>query len=251
MSDELRTVLPLKLAYAFGKENGIEKEMNDIKEMEINWDSSYTSTVRRGYVVSLFQKKNLYDAFVSKHWPFGLTPSGKTYEARYLRLKQQYEAFLSGSVTAAVDDEPASFEEAEIAFELESQLRDFIAGNLQSIAVRGKKLSLYVDPKGRKGIEYPTEVGPIDILALDQTGTFVVFELKRANSPDRAVGQVARYMGWIKKNLASGKEVHGVIVAKSISDKLRYAITVVPNVSLYVYEVKFHLSPAHEFTSSG
>lgn len=49
------------------------------------------------------------------------------------------------------------------ALEVESQLRDVIAGNTQSISVRGRHLTLYVDSDGRKGIEYPTRVGPIDI----------------------------------------------------------------------------------------
>lgn len=53
-------------------------------------------------------------------------------------------------------------------------------------------------------------------------------------------------MGWVKQKIASGKEVFGVIVAKSISDKLRYAITVVPNISLFGYEVEFRLRPAND-----
>ena len=38
-------------------------------------------------------------------------------------------------------------------------------------------------------MEFPTGVGPIDILAIDETDALVVFELKRAHSPDRAIGQ--------------------------------------------------------------
>src|SRR5208337_498229 len=47
---------------------------------------------------------------------------------------------------------------------------------------------------GRSGIEFPTAVGPIDILAIDASGDFFVFELKRARSPDHAIGQPTRYM---------------------------------------------------------
>jgi hypothetical protein len=35
--------------------------------------------------------------------------------------------------------------------------------------------------------------------------------------------------------------VFGVVVAKLIDDKLRYAASVIPNVSLLEYEVEFHL----------
>ena len=66
-----------------------------------------------------------------------------------------------------------------------------------AVPVDGRALRLYVDPSGRDGVEFPTAVGPIDILARDDTGAFVVFELKRARSPDHAIGQLARYMGWV------------------------------------------------------
>lgn len=140
-------------------------------------------------------------------------------------------------------------EEPDISFALEYQLRDFIAQNLNAIVVQGRHLRLYSDPAtGQKGVEFQTGVGLIDILAVDDAGALVVFELKRASSPDQAIGQLARYMGWVKKELAKDREVHGVIVAKSISDKLRYAVSVVPKVSLFEYEVDFRLRPAHELS---
>ena len=137
-------------------------------------------------------------------------------------------------------------ETAESSFALEYQLRDFIAQNLSTIVVEGRHLQLYVDPTGRDGIEFASAVGPIDILAVDDSGALVVFELKRARSPDQAIGQLARYMGWVRQTIGRGKEVHGVIVAKEIGDNLRYAASVVPNVSLFEYEVEFHLKPAHQ-----
>ena len=133
----------------------------------------------------------------------------------------------------------------EAAFRLEYQLRDFLAANLETVKVSARRLRLYVDPTGRDGIEFPTTVGPIDILAVDQSGDFVVFELKRANSPDRAVGQLARYMGWVQQTIGRERTVSGVIVAKTISQNLRYAVSVVPNVSLFEYQVEFHLRSAH------
>ncbi|MCB1493374.1 MAG: DUF91 domain-containing protein [Rhodobiaceae bacterium] len=127
------------------------------------------------------------------------------------------------------------------AFSLEYQLRDFIASNLGTIDFEGRRLSLYVDPTGRDGIEYPSAVGPIDILAVDGEGSFFVFELKRANSPDRALGQVARYMGWVKQTIGKEKNVYGAIIARAVSENLKYATTVVPGVFLFEYEVAFSL----------
>lgn len=142
------------------------------------------------------------------------------------------------------DDEPDEEEEPEASFPLEFQLRDFISQNMSAIDVKGKKLKLYVDPTGRDGVEFPTAVGPIDILAVDDVGAFFVFELKRARSPDRAIGQLTRYMGWVRQTIGKDREVNGIIVAKEISDNLRYAVSVVPNVSLFEYEVEFRLKPA-------
>jgi RecB family endonuclease NucS len=120
-------------------------------------------------------------------------------------------------------------------------LRDFIAQNLSKLSIDGKRLELFVDQAGRDGVEYPSAVGPIDILSRDDEGSFLVFELKRARSPDHAIGQLARYMGWVKETIGRGHEVRGIIVAKTISENLRYSIIAVPNVSLYEYDVEFHL----------
>lgn len=125
-----------------------------------------------------------------------------------------------------------------------------MASNLNTISVNRRRLRLYVDPTGRDGIEFPSAVGPIDILAVDESGSFYVFELKRASSADRAIGQLARYMGWVQQTIGKGREVSGVIVAKSISDNLRYAASIVPRVHLFEYEVEFHLRPAHHLDGS-
>ncbi len=147
-------------------------------------------------------------------------------------------------VTAGIPDPSEAQDSA--SFQLEYQLRDFLAQNLHTIKIEDRRLRIFVDPNGRDGIEFPTPVGLIDILAVDERGQFFVFELKRAASPDYAIGQLARYMGWVKQVLAQGKDVHGIIVARSITDRLKYAASVVPHVSLFEYEVEFHLRAAHE-----
>jgi len=151
------------------------------------------------------------------------------------------EVIGPGETPDANEDQDPS----EASFALEYQLRDFLAENLAAVQLEGHTLRLYVDPSGRDGIEYPTAVGPIDILAVDETGALVVFELKRARSPDHALGQLARYMGWVKQTIGKGNDVRGVIVAKEIGDKLRYGASIMPNVSLQEYEVEFRLRPAN------
>ena len=151
---------------------------------------------------------------------------------------------LEAMVSDVLGDEDAEENaQSEAAFALEYQLRDFLAQNLSSIPVEGRRLRLFVDATGRDGVEFPTAVGLIDILAVDDSGAFVVFELKRARSPDHAIGQLARYMGWVKQTIGKDHKVRGVVVAKTISENLRYAISVIPDVSLFEYEVSFQLKP--------
>lgn len=162
-------------------------------------------------------------------------------------LANEVRLFMPGHTAGpAVDsllglDDDTAAPDSSVAFALEAQLRDFIAQNLKNIAVAGQSLKLYVDQTGREGIEYPTDVGPIDILAESRTGGFFVFELKLDHGADRALGQLARYMGWVKRHLAGSLSVNGVIVAREIDDKLRYAASVIPNVTLLEYEIDFRV----------
>src|SRR5689334_7955950 len=69
-------------------------------------------------------------------------------------------------------DEDIEDDGTEPFFTLEYQLRDFLASNIGTIAINGRRLRLFVDPTGRDGIEFPTTVGPIDILAVDDKDSF-------------------------------------------------------------------------------
>lgn len=129
-------------------------------------------------------------------------------------------------------------EEGTVSFPLESHLRDFLAKNLRSVK---QGLKLFRDENGRDGVEYPTDVGPIDILAVDENGDFVVFELKLSRGPDKACGQLMRYMGWVRKNLASGHDVKGVLLAQKIDEKLKYAASEYAKIRLCEYEVSFNI----------
>lgn len=174
----------------------------------------------------------------------GLKRAGWSVEETLTEVK----LFMPGAIPPitpdiALVDEIDETTSTETAFGLEYQLRDFLAQNITAIPVNGKRVKLYVDPTGRDGIEYPTAVGPIDILGVDEDDALVVFELKRANSSDRAIGQLARYIGWVQETIGKGKEVRGVIVAGVISENLRYAAAAFQKVSLFEYEVSFKLNP--------
>jgi hypothetical protein len=55
-------------------------------------------------------------------------------------------------------------------------------------------------------------------------------------------------MGWAIGTIGSGKKVFGIIVAKGIGEKIRYARLAVPNVYLFEYQVAFELTPAHKLS---
>lgn len=177
----------------------------------------------------------------SRGWTMQETPTEVRLIAPDSIASSQEVSEILGDADKNVQNEEDSFP----YFSLEYQLRDFIASNLDTITIEGRNLRLYVDQAGRDGVEFPTAVGPIDILATDDAGAIYVFELKRANSSDRAVGQFARYMGWVRQTIGRDQEVFGIVVAKTISANLRYAASVVPNISLYEYDISFRLNQAN------
>jgi len=190
----------------------------------------------------------LRDGLRRKGWTVHATPDE-------VRLLPPGGLAAEETIAVVLGANDASSEEAseaeEAAFRFEIQLRDFIAQNLAAIDVHGKKLRLYVDEDGRSGVEYPTPVGPIDILAVDSNDGIYVFELKRARSPDHAIGQLARYMGALRRRFGPDRSINGVIVAQEITQNLRYAIAVIPNVSLFEYEVQFKLHRAEDVRDDG
>ena len=221
--------LPLKEAYRFGADHGLERDMTAIKDMEIEWDLSYTSSLRRGFVVNLFTRKRLLDAFKQRHWPDGNTPWGQRKTEFWLRLKSRYEDFLAGRDESGSGPED---EEEEQAFAAEADLRDFLATNLGCVE---PGLRLYQQGEQR-GVEFPVDDGRIDILAVDTAGRFVVFELKLARGRNKALGQLLYYMAWVDKHLHKAP-CRGIIVAKEISDDLILAVQRVQGVALFRYKL--------------
>lgn len=131
-------------------------------------------------------------------------------------------------------------------FYMEKQLEDFIIYNWSNTEL-GKQYDLIIEEGVPKSQQYRTDIGPIDILAVDkETKDYVVIELKRNQTSDDTVGQLTRYMGWVKENLcSSGNGVRGVIIAGKYDQKLDYALRMVPDVDVFIYEVDFTLK---EFT---
>ena len=234
-------------AYRFASAHGLGAESLEIQASRVDPRIKKQHVPRKGAFVELFESRGQMSAFAELYWPALGTPAGQQRRQQYLDLKNQNDELLRGGVpdedlveeSSAAAGEDAPRAEDLAAFALEAQLRDFIVENISQIPIGGRRLRLYVDDSGRSGREYQTGVGPIDILAVDEAGNFLIFELKLERGPDRALGQLARYMGWVKTHLAGDREVSGAVVARSIDERLRYAACVVPNVALLEYEVQF------------
>ena len=107
---------------------------------------------------------------------------------------------------------------------------------------RGEKYNLIIEDGIVKSQQYRTDIGSIDILAKDKvTGDYVVIELKKNQTSDDTVGQISRYMGWVKEHLDC-KGVKGVIICGKYDIKLDYAIKSSENIEVFLYEVNFSLN---------
>jgi hypothetical protein len=140
------------------------------------------------------------------------------------RRRQLFRPAQDGTIETAVTD---------YALALEKYLEDLLVEGWETLAWAADLEYL--------GRQVPADdLGFIDILARDRkTGTFVVIELKRDQTEDEVVGQLSRYMGWVKERRAApaGVGVRGLIVVHEASPKLRAATSAHDNVELYLYKV--------------
>jgi restriction system protein len=158
----------------------------------------------------------------------------------------KYRALLEGSgIQPVVSDTPEAIEDrnapinAEII--LEKYLEEFIVSNFETI-FKGK-YKIYEESEEVDGQQYRTEIGPIDILAIEpKAHSFVVIELKKGRPSDQVVGQILRYMGWVKMALCKdGQSVKGLIICHDPDPKLSYALEMTNNIDVRYYSASFKL----------
>lgn len=135
----------------------------------------------------------------------------------------------------------ASIEDPAL-FVMEKHLEDFLVENWHHTEL-GKHFDIYEDNGQRIGQQYQTDTGQIDILAVSKDRkTLLVVELKKGRASDPVIGQIARYMGFVKDELAEQNQtVRGAVVALEDDKKLRRALSVMPAVDFYQYEIHFSL----------
>jgi restriction system protein len=125
--------------------------------------------------------------------------------------------------------------EDPIAFAMESHLEAFLVANWNQ-TILSKDFSIYEEDGEPVGQQYATDVGPIDVLAISKDKKrLLVVELKRGRASDVVVGQLLRYMGFVKEQVAEDDQtVEGAIIALEDDPKLRYALVAVPHITYLV-----------------
>jgi restriction system protein len=154
---------------------------------------------------------------------------------------QEIEGFLAGNVSPKLIATDELVEDPSI-FALESHLEDFLVENWVSTEL-GKNYDIFREDGEVAGQQYPTDTGPIDILALRKDRKeLLVVELKKGRASDAVVGQIQRYMGYVLDELAEPDQaVRGCIIALEDDLRLGRALRAANNIEFYRYQVSFKL----------
>jgi restriction system protein len=156
----------------------------------------------------------------------------------------ELESLIGGKAAPTLVASDPNVEDPAV-FALERHLEDFLVSNWQQTEL-GKKYHIYTVDGEIVGQQFPSDTGPIDILAISKDGTeLLVVELKKGRASDVVVGQIQRYMGYVLDELVEDHQtVKGVIIALDDDLRIRRALRVAQNISFYRYQVNFTLIPA-------
>ena len=151
----------------------------------------------------------------------------------------EIESLLSDSITKILDDSSSS--DDLVVFAFEKYLENFLVQNWDQTEL-GKDYEIFESEEGN-GQQFPVDTGNIDILAISKDKKeLLVVELKRGKAADAAVGQILRYMSYVKDELAEdGQSVKGIIIALDDDQKIRRALSLVPDVGFFRYQMNFKL----------
>lgn len=153
----------------------------------------------------------------------------------------EIEGYISGTRPVAIIATDETIEDPSI-FALERHLEDFLVQNWKHTEL-GKYYDIFEEDGEIVGQQYPSDTGPIDILAISKDRKeLLVVELKKGRASDIVVGQVQRYMGYVLDELAEdNQKVRGAIVAFENDTKIRRALAVATNIDFYTYKISFKL----------
>jgi restriction system protein len=157
------------------------------------------------------------------------------------KYTEEIELLIGGNRPSAIVSIDQTIEDAS-EFALEKHLEDFLIQNWSQTEL-GKRYNIFEEDGEFVGQQYPSDTGPIDILAISKDKKeILVVELKKGRASDSVVGQIQRYMGYVMEELAEkGQTVKGVIIALEDDLRIRRALSVTNNIEFYRYQVSFKL----------
>ena len=157
------------------------------------------------------------------------------------KYAEEIESLMLGSRPPTLISADKSIEDPN-AFALEKHLEDFLVHNWRNTDL-GKLYDIFEEDGEIVGQQYQSDTGPIDILAISKNKKeLLVVELKKGRASDAVVGQIQRYMGYVKEILAEENQiVKGVIIAFEDDLKIHRALSVTNNIEFYTYKVSFKL----------
>ena len=157
------------------------------------------------------------------------------------KYAEEIETLLAGHKPPAIVSTDATIEDPS-EFAMEKHLEDFLVQNWDQTEL-GKRYDIYEEDGELVGQQYPSDTGPIDILAISKDKKeLLVVELKKGRASDNVVGQIQRYMGFVLEELAEENQiVRGVIIALEEDTRIKRALAVTTNIEFYRYQVSFKL----------
>lgn len=153
----------------------------------------------------------------------------------------EIETLIGGNKPATITTTDSTIEDPSL-FALERHLEDFLVANWKNTEL-GKNYDIYEEDGQLVGQQYPSDTGPIDILAISKDKKeLLVVELKRGRVSDVVVGQIQRYMGYVQEELAEPSQVvKGVIIGSDNDLRIKRALVVTKNIEFFKYQISFKL----------
>lgn len=202
---------------SFLKTPGLVAESDGVLRIESARHSEVQSMVQRHFRENCYIEFENVEDWIAFYGEIGKRPTHAEALAYYMRrgaIENSKKAFEAAKSRRQLPDrfrhlDAHGFRRLQI---LEKTLEDFLEFNLELIEAGLKFVKR----------QYPTDTGPLDILARDARSRWVVIELKRGRSGDEVIGQLQRYRGFILREKARGneKKVRAFVVAPEIDDRV-------------------------------
>jgi restriction system protein len=184
-------------------------------------------------------EKNIERADMSQELQYSTGSTGSV--SKITKYSIELEKLLSGIKPNTIISTDETIEDPSV-FALEKHLEEFLVQNWSNTEL-GKMYDIFQEEGEKVGQQYQTDTGAIDILAISKDKKeILVVELKKGRASDNVVGQIQRYMGYVKEELLEENQiVKGIIIALEDDLRIRRALSVTNNIEFYRYQVSFKL----------